>query len=194
MSVAQRAGVARIARQFGELVRRVEDAERRLANIARPGKVIETDFEKGLVKVKVGDLDSQWVPWRTRAGSQRLWDPPAVGEQVMLFSPSGEPGQGWADWGGFSSEFQRNHDKGAEYLLTRGASSILMTGNTIVIKQGATTLTLTGDKAVLKSDQIVTDGESHIGGEGGKPAALEGSIDSDGDIEVGNLATKVFVT
>nr|WP_246771073.1 phage baseplate assembly protein V [Aestuariivirga sp. YIM B02566] len=175
------------------MIRRVEDAERRIANVARPGKVEEADYEKGLVKVKVGDLQSAWVPWRTRAGSQRLWDPPAVGEQVMLFSPSGEPGQGWADWGGFSNGFQQNHNKGGEYKLTLGASSIHITGQAIVIKQGGSTITITDGKIKQESDEIVADGECHFGGEGGVPAAMLGSIDSDGDTEVENLATKVFV-
>lgn len=182
-----------VVKQFGEMVRRVEDVERRLANVARPGKVIETDFEKGLVKVRVGDLDSAWVPWRTRAGSQLLWDPPANGEQVVLFSPSGEPGQGWADWGGFSNQFGANHDKGAEYKLSLGASSIHITGQAIVIKQGGSTITIADGKIEQKSDQIIADGECHFGGDGGVPAAMLGSIDSDGDTEQGNLATKVFV-
>ena len=182
-----------IVKQIGGIVRRLEDAERRLANIARPGKVIETDFEKGLAKVKVGDLESTWVPWRTRAGSQLLWDPPAVGEQVVLFSPSGEPGQGWVDWGGFSNSFGQNHDKGAEYKLTRGASSILITGDQIVLAVGESTVTITASKVKVKADKFVTDAENHFGGEGGVPAAMEGSVDSDGDREVGNLATRVFV-
>ena len=189
----ENAPAAYIAKHFGDLVRRIEDAERRLANIARPGKVIETDFEKGVVKVKVGDLESAWVPWRTRAGSQLLWDPPAVGEQVVLFSPSGEPGQGWADWGGFSDQFSRNHNKGAEYKLMRGASSVLITGDRIVLTVGSSTVTITDGAVKVKSDKFTADAESHLGGEEGVPAAMLGSIDSDGDSEQENLATKVFV-
>lgn len=36
--------------------------------------------------------------------------------------------------------------------------------------------------------------EVHLGTEGGVPASKEGTIDTDGDAEVLNLATKVFVT
>jgi phage baseplate assembly protein V len=42
-------------------------------------------------QVKTGKLTTAWLPWLAlRAGADREWDPPTAGEQVILFSPSGQ--------------------------------------------------------------------------------------------------------
>jgi phage gp45-like len=55
-------------------------------------------------------------------------------------------------------------------------------------------ITMKSNKITLEATTIVTKGETHLGTEGGVPASMEGTIDTDGDVEVANLATKVFVT
>lgn len=161
-----------------ELVRRIEELERRHRNVMREAKVVDTDYEKGLIKVQDGDLRSTWVPWVERAGDIRTWTPPAKDEQVILFSPSGEPGQGWVLPGQFSDKFKQNHDKGAEHKMTIGDTFIFA-------KDG---------EVRIKADKIVLEGNCYIGGEdGAKPASREGTIDTDGDAEVANFATKVWL-
>lgn len=74
------------------------DHARRLSNLARYGTVAEADYTgetAGFPAVRVqlqdGAILSDWVPWFTpRAGNDRVWDPPEVGEVVMLLAPSGE--------------------------------------------------------------------------------------------------------
>jgi phage baseplate assembly protein gpV len=124
---------SKIAQMIGHLHHRIEELERRHANLMRPGKVTEVDHAKGLVKVKVGDLDSQWVPWTETAGAIKTWTPPSVGQQVHLFSPSGEPGQGWVMAAGFSDENTQPHDKGAEHKFVIGDTSVFLTGAKAVI-------------------------------------------------------------
>lgn len=125
------AAARNLAAQIGRLVERIEEAERRLANFMRPGKVTEVDYGKGLVKVKVGDLDSQWVPWIEKAGpSHREWNAPEVGEQVHLVSPSGEPGQGWVMRGGYSDAAGQPHDIGGEKKIV--AAKIILVGEVVV--------------------------------------------------------------
>lgn len=65
--------------------------DRRLANIVRVGTVAELDEPNARVKVDLGDLTTDWLPWATtRAGGDRSWSAHEVGEQVLLFAPSGE--------------------------------------------------------------------------------------------------------
>lgn len=71
------------------------DLARRVANMMRTGRVAEVNHAAARVRVQSGDLLTEWLPWQThRAGNTRSWSPPTVGEQVMILSPSGEPGAG----------------------------------------------------------------------------------------------------
>lgn len=86
------------------------DHARRLSNVARYGTVAEADYTgttAGFPAIRVqlqdGEILSDWVPWFTpRAGKDRVWDPPEVGEVVMLLAPSGDLANGVAIPGLFS--------------------------------------------------------------------------------------------
>lgn len=87
------------------------DHSRRLSNVARYGTVHEADYTGATagfpairVQLQDGEILSDWVPWFTpRAGKDRVWDPPEVGEVVMLLAPSGELSNGVAIPGLFSN-------------------------------------------------------------------------------------------
>lgn len=73
----------------------ITEGDRRTSNIIRFGKVEEVDYDKALLKVRVGDLLSAWLPWLTdRAGNNISWKPLEIDEQVVLLCPSGETNQG----------------------------------------------------------------------------------------------------
>lgn len=73
----------------------VTELDRRLANLIRFGAIEQADYAAGKVRVKVGDNLTAWLPWLTdRAGTDRMWHAPEVGEQVVILSPSGEINQG----------------------------------------------------------------------------------------------------
>lgn len=74
---------------------RITELERKLANAIRTGVITEADYTGQLVRVRYDDENpnavTAWVPFLTaRAGGDREWWAPEVGEQVMLLSPSGE--------------------------------------------------------------------------------------------------------
>jgi phage baseplate assembly protein V len=70
---------------------RLGDIERRLSNMIRPGTVLEADYEKARIKVALGKNKTGWLPWVAgRAGGDRSWHAPEVGEQVLVVAPSGE--------------------------------------------------------------------------------------------------------
>jgi len=64
---------------------------RLIHNLIRLGTIAEVDHDAARVRVRSGELLTAWRPWiECRAGSTRDWNPPTVGEQVVLFSPGGD--------------------------------------------------------------------------------------------------------
>jgi phage baseplate assembly protein V len=83
--------------QAGSLQWEISRLTQRLNNVVCFGPVLEADYKAGKVRVKaaplegVGDpVETDWLPWMTmRAGKNRTWVAPEVGEQVMVLSPNG---------------------------------------------------------------------------------------------------------
>lgn len=67
------------------------DTDRRLANLVQIGRVSDVDTARGLAVVDMDGPATDWIPWVTlRAGGDRTWWCPEVGEQVLVVAPSGE--------------------------------------------------------------------------------------------------------
>lgn len=70
------------------------ETERILANMIRVGTIAQLDEANARVKVSVGGLSTDWLPWITaRAGATRTWSAPRPGEQVLVLAPYGDPAQ-----------------------------------------------------------------------------------------------------
>lgn len=70
------------------------EMNRALSNLIRVGNIRAVDTANARVRVAFGGCVSDWLPWGTsRAGNRRDWTAPNVGEQVMVFSPFGDPTQ-----------------------------------------------------------------------------------------------------
>ncbi|WP_312680066.1 phage baseplate assembly protein V [Stutzerimonas nitrititolerans] len=83
----------------------ISDILRRLANLIRLGTIAAVDHEAERCTVKTGGLTVPGRPWLAlRAGASSDWDPPTVGEQCILLSPSGETAQGIALIGLYSRQ------------------------------------------------------------------------------------------
>ncbi len=69
----------------------LNDLARRMANLIRVGTVAEIDYENARAKVKIGDLETAFLPWITEeAGENVNWKAVQIGEQVVVLSPNGE--------------------------------------------------------------------------------------------------------
>lgn len=80
---------------INELLRRLSELERQMANLIRPATVMAADYAAARLIVADGDWQSGWLPFTTyRAGGNRDWWVPEVGEQVVVICPSGDPEQG----------------------------------------------------------------------------------------------------
>lgn len=85
---------------------------RQIENLIRFGTIAAVQMKPPRVQVKTGTLTTGWLPWvASRAGTDREWNPPTVDEQVILFSPSGQLGNGIALTGLFSDLIPANGDR-----------------------------------------------------------------------------------
>lgn len=85
------------ARRYAVKIGRMDIAEisRRLENLIKRGEIAQVDPAAGLVRVAVGALHTDWLPYFVPAAGQvSVHRPPSVGEICIVLSPSGEPGGG----------------------------------------------------------------------------------------------------
>jgi phage baseplate assembly protein V len=72
----------------------IAELARLIENLLRFGTVEELDAENARVRIKIGDLLTDFIPWLTqRAGDDSTWWCPSQGEQVLVLSPSGDLSQ-----------------------------------------------------------------------------------------------------
>ena len=142
---------------------------RLIENLIRLGTVAEVQVEPPRVRVKTGNVTTAWRPWfALRAGADREWDPPTVGEQVILFSPSGNLAQGVALTGLFSDANPANGDREGLHRRTYrdgavieydsiakhlratlpGTAEVVAAGDINISSGGNIQITATGDIAI----------------------------------------------
>lgn len=166
------------------------DHARRLSNLARYGTVAQVDYTgdtAGFPAIRVqlqdGEILSDWVPWFTpRAGGDVVWDPPTVGEVVMLLAPSGDLANGVAIPGLFSSG-NANGDRAGLCRRTYADGTVVEYDQET--KQLLIDALAANSEIVLKAAQIHLNpasgsgGGSGGGGGGGGAGSLSGLSDVD---------------
>jgi len=160
---------------------------RLIENLIRVGTIAEVDHASSRCRVASGELQSEWLPWiERRAGATRTWEPPTVGEQVIVFSPSGEPAGGIVLTGIFctahpapsasGSEHVIDYPDGARIAYNHASGALTASGIQTATIQAAVSVTLdtpethmTGNVQVdgtLTVDDLLTYGNG-IAGTGG---------------------------
>lgn len=99
---------------------------RLIENLIRFGIIAAVQMEPPRVQVKTGELTTKWLPWLAlRAGSDREWDPPTVGEQIVLLSPSGQLANGIVVTGLFSDHIPANGSRPGLYRRTYADGAVI---------------------------------------------------------------------
>ncbi|WP_285429164.1 phage baseplate assembly protein V [Pseudomonas sp. lyk4-R2A-8] len=99
---------------------------RLLENLIRFGVISAVQMEPPRVQVTTGTLTTAWLPWLAlRAGTDREWDPPTLGEQVMLFSPSGQLANGIVVTGVFSDHIPANGNRPGLHRRTYADGTVI---------------------------------------------------------------------
>lgn len=194
--------IGEIHEALAELYAGHADLEARIERMFRKGKVTDVDAVNGLYRQEIG-LDDQgqtvkspWLHYSQHAGARKTHTPPSVGEQFIIANPDGSPdfsqGIGFpASW--YDKNPTPSTDPAAD-VTTRGTTKDTNTASMRKIEVGSSSITIVDGLITLTATKIVTSGETHLGSSGGVPAAQQGTVDTAGNADVSNLATKVFVT
>lgn len=165
------------------------DIERRTANAIRYGTVLAVDHANARVRIKSGEIETAWLPWSTGRASpaKRRWDPPAVGEQVVVLSPGGDMRQGVVLTGVFQQSagapsasadkdttvygdgtvVEYDRAAGALAVTFSGGNGLRMTSAEARFKFGGMTAVITSAGITVTGGDVVADGislKTHVHG------------------------------
>lgn len=181
------------------------DLQRRLENIVRTGTVEAVDLSNAAaprIRVRDGVLLTAWLPFGTaNAGSTRTWNPPSVGEQVVMLSPSGDLAAAVVVCGLFCAanpapstnpnEHITTFPDGARMKYNDKTGALVFEGMKTVLFKASASITLDAPQ-VTATDKLTSNGAltskgpftyqagmSGQGGEGGK-TTITGSFTQSG--------------
>ena len=113
---------------LSEILFRIQELERRMANMISFGKIYELDLESATCKVQVGEIKTASIPWLTQRAlaSQSFWWSPKIDEQVMVLSPSGDYTQAIAVPAIYQKEARPKSTDDKSLIITMGQSQFEM--------------------------------------------------------------------
>ncbi|MBC6685934.1 phage baseplate assembly protein V [Wolbachia pipientis] len=144
----------------------ISELNRKLANVIRIGIVKEIDCEKAKVRVKIGDIVTDYLPWITsKAGKDRDWSPPDIDEQVVVFSPLGELSLGVVLAGIYQEKYPAPENKkeinsvkfqdGAKFTYDKEKHHLeIEVVDKITLKAGESSIEMTKSGIKLKAERI----------------------------------------
>lgn len=167
--------------------------DRMIAAMLMPCVVVGVDLAAPAVRVSNGEWTSAWVRWHSlAAGKARHWRAPSLGEQGVLFNPSGQAGMGtfipglygdagaqpdnrdhvevWRfdDGGSLVYDWQANSYSvtlpSGTVILKVGSTEVVVTDEAVTAKVGGTEAALTPDSVAIKSTAIKLTGAVVIDG------------------------------
>ena len=173
---------------------RLVELARRIANVVRPGVVIEADYAAARVRVQYGGPEAVtgWLPWLAgRAGGDREWWAPEIGEQVLILAPSGELSNGIVLAGLYqsnrpapaaSSDVHRvRYSDGAEIEYDSKAHRLRA-----VLPEGGSAEITAPDGVTITGDVAITGAVAVTGGvTATENIAADGNVTADGNVEAG---------
>ena len=179
-----------------DLADRIARLENRVSNTVLHGTVHSVNPSDGTVRLRLGGPDNEpflspHIPYSQIAGSMKLHAPPSVGQQMTMFSPSGDLRQAvampmtWSDanptpaaegdgnvltFGGFRIDLKDGE------LIIHGPKVKFIAGSSIIeAEDGALTLT-NGSEIALNAGVIRLNGAVVGGGSGNAGATFNGDF------------------
>ena len=179
--------------------------DRMIAAMLIPCYVVAVDLAASppACRVSTGSWTSAWVRWHSvAAGKARHWRSPSIGEQGVLFNPSGQAGMGtfvpglYGDAG--APPDNRDHvevwrfDDGGSLVYDWQAKSYTITlpSGTVTIAVGGSSAVVTDNGITAKAEAITLTGKITIEGE----VTINGASLTHNGINVGSTHTHKGVT
>lgn len=172
---------------------------RRLENLIKRGEIAEVNPAQGLVRVAIGRLRTEWLPYFVpAAGGVSVHRPPSVGEICIVLSPSGETAAGMVLCGlagnaypspsGSAGETVTLYPDGAIVKYKHDSSAMEITGIKTGYVQAAEKITIdcpqTTTKGALTVEGLFTYMAGMVGaggGAGGSGTRITGPIEHVGE-------------
>lgn len=184
---------ARLLAEVGMLQRVVQRQGVLLNNMFREGTVKSVDFQKALAVVEAHGIESKPVPWVEQAGDVVEWEPLAVGQRVVLVSPSGDLGRAFILRGGFTNDVPQPHDQGAQKRTKIENSVITHSAQELLVDKSGTTFSFTSDGLEIKvggtTFKFTAEGFIQTGGEQRHNDKNVGSSHEHTEVERGSQLT-----
>lgn len=171
---------------------------RRLDNIIRLGTIAEVDLTTATARVKTGGITTDFLPWLTfRAGKDKSWSAPTVGEQCVVLSVSGEFTTGVILVGLYTqnapSQSADEHifrfDDGAEINYNTASSQLTVKNCKVVIVQASETIELK-TPLVKATQNVEIGGNLSVKGTTSSQGAIstQGAVTAKGDVSGGGIS------
>ena len=154
----------------------LNDLARRLANLIRIGQIFAIDYEVAKARIKIGDLETDWLPWMTaNSGENKNWNPPEIDEQVIVLSPCGELNQGIILPSLYRGNAPENSGDVQSITFADGSkiSFDRSSGNLDLDIKGSATIKVAGN-AEIEAANITLKGNVNLGDSGGNAVARVG--------------------
>lgn len=135
--------LARLISRLEVLERTLERQLIRTNNLLREGKVVEVDYANGTAIVDAHGILSKPIPWLQQAGDIVEWTPPAIGQRVVMISPSGDLSRSFIMPGGFTDDVPAPMDQGGNKRVKIGDCVITQSAGGLIIEVGGTTFEFT---------------------------------------------------
>lgn len=144
------------------------DLSRMIENLIRIGTILEVDCFAKRCRVKSGNLETEWLAWiNPRAGTTRDWDPPTIGEQCIILSPSGEVASGVVLVGLFCADFDapstnpdehvREYPDGARIGYNHATGALTAIGIQTALVQAETQITFDCQQVIFTGKVTMQD-------------------------------------
>jgi len=166
---------------IAQLIYRIEQLERKQANLVREGRVTQRDPAKG-IKVAIADVDGKpvetpWIRPSEQAGAFSTFALPSIGQHMKLISPDGEIGKNtMAVPHSYTDQYGQPSQEADEPIWKKGNAELR-------IKDGQITVKVGGNGFVLTEASLQMLG-TFKAKNGSRPAHYVGGLDTDGDAAV----------
>ena len=154
--------------------RPAEDIPADIASLTRIGTVTHVDLGEARCIVRFGDPDDDEpgetppIRWLApRAGLTRIWSPPSVGEQVLLFCPDGQLGAAIAVTGIVQDAFPPVGNSEAEVIEFKDGARITYDPDASALSAilpGGGTADITADGGITLRGDVTIEGNVQITG------------------------------
>lgn len=178
------------------------ESNRRLENLIRLGKIKTVNPSQPIPTVTVDLVDMVTDEIRfitTRSGKDKTWDPPSVGEEVIVFSPCGELGLGIAI-GGFYNDANPapSADPNLKLRMFEDGCVIsydIANHHLAAILPGGGQATVTADGGVTVNGNTTINGNLQVNGSQTVTGTslAKGSLTCEGDVTASGISLKTHI-